>query len=134
MMTKEEAENKIMEQSKVELSQKAQTALNKPLGHPGGLTDKDQEFLTLLVEKIEKKEINLYQPSSLLNHAVYDRLSDQAKAKAELDALNLLNAIREVYKLWQAAHKATYQIENLVNRIRVTKERLEEAGGDIYII
>jgi len=133
-MTKEEAENKILEQAKVELSSKTQDALNKPLGHPGGLTDKDQEFLAVLVDKIEKKEINLYQPSSLLNHAVYDKLSDQAKAKAELDALNLLNAIREVYKLWQSAHKATYQIENLVHRIRVTKERLEEAGGDIYII
>jgi len=134
MMTNEEAENKILEQAKVELSPKAQIALNKPLGHPGGLSDKDLQFLALLVEKIEKKEINLYQPSSLLNHAIYDKLSDQAKAKAELDALNLLNAIREVYKLWQAAHKATYQIENLVNRIRVTKERLEEEAGDIFII
>jgi hypothetical protein len=134
MMTREEAENQILQNANTQLSAQAQEALNKPLGHPGGITGKDREFLTLLVGKIEKKEINLYQPSSLLNHSVYDRLSDQAKAKAELNALNLLNTIREIYRLWQAEHKATYQLENLVNRVRVTKERLEEAGGDIYII
>jgi len=134
MMTREEAENKILQQAKVEISPKAQEALNKPLGHPGGLSDKDQEFLAMLIDKIEKKVINLYQPSSLLNHAVYDKLDEPAKAKAELDAFNMLGALRDIYRLWQAGHRSTYQLENLVHRIRVTKERLEEAGGDIYII
>lgn len=134
MMTQDEAENEILKLAGTEISPKTQAALNKPLGHPGGITDKDKEFLAMLVEKIEKKEINLYQPSSLLNHAVYDNLNDQAKAKAELDALNLLNTIREIHRLWTAEHKATYQIENLVHRVRLTKERLEEAAGDIYII
>lgn len=134
MMTKEEAENKILQQANVEISPKAQEELNKPLGHPGGLGEEDREFLTMLVGKIEKKEINLYQPSSLLNRAVYDSLSDQGKAKAELDALNMLNTIRDIYRLWQAGHRDTYQLENIVHRVRVTKERLEEAGGDIYVI
>ena len=134
MMTKEEAENKILQQSTVELSPKEQEALGKPLGHPGGLSGKDKEFLNLLVEKIEKKEINLYQPNTLMNHAVYDKLSEQDRTKAEFDAFNMLGAIRDIYRLWQADHRATYQLENLVHRIRETKERLEEAGGDIYII
>ena len=133
-MTKEEAENKILQQAGVELSPKAQEALGKPLGHPGGLSDKDKEFLNLIVQKIDKKEINLYQPSSLFNHAIYDKLTEQAKNKAEIDAYNMLGAIRDIYRLWQADHRSTYQLENLVHRIRVTKERLEEAGGDIYII
>ena len=133
-MTREEAEKKILQQANIELSPTAQEALNKPLLHPGGLSDEDQKFLAMLVGKIEKKEINLYQPSSLFNHAVYDNLSEQAKNRAEFDAYNMLGAIRDIYRLMQAGHNATYQLENLVHRIRITKERLEEAGGDIYVI
>jgi len=134
MLSREEAENKILAHANVEISPKAQEALNKPLGHLGGLTDEDQEFLALLISKIEKKEINLYQPNTLLNHAVYDSLNEGAKAKAELDAFNMLATIREIKKLWDAKLANTYQMENLVHKMRLTKERLEEASGDIYII
>jgi hypothetical protein len=46
----------------------------------------------------------------------------------------MLSTIREMPKLWTTGHKETYQLSNLVHKIRTTKERLEEIGGDIYII
>ncbi len=134
MMSQDEARNKILEHANAEISPQTQAVLNKPLGHPGGIKETDKEFLAMLIEKIEKKEIELYRPSSLYNIAVYDKLSEAGKAKAELDAFNMLATIREIYKLWQTGDQGTYQLENLVHKIRVTKERLEEAGGDIYII
>ena len=134
MLSREDAEKKIMANANVEISSKDQAALNKPLGHPGGLTDKDSEFLALLLAKIEKKEIDLYRPNTLLNDAVYDKLNEAAKAKAEVDAFNMLATIREIKKLWDAKLSNTYQMENLVSKMRVTKERLEEAGGDIFVI
>jgi hypothetical protein len=133
-MTDEEVKNAILEKATVEISPKTQEILNKPLEHPEGIDEKDLSFLRMLIAKIENGEIKLFQPSSLFNHAVYDKLSEQAKAKAEIDAFNMLATIRDIYRLWQAGERETYQIENLVHRIRLTKERLEEAGGDIFII
>lgn len=110
-----------------------QQILNKPLKHDGAMSQEDTQFLGMLIEKIEKKEIQLYQPSSLLNKSVYEKLNEEAQGKVDFDAFNLLAVIREIYNLWKMQQRDTYQIENLVHRIRLTKERLEELGGDLYI-
>jgi hypothetical protein len=133
-MTDEEVKNRILEKAAVEISPHTQEVLNKPLAHPDGIDEADRVFLRTLVEKIEKSEIKLFQPGSLLNHPAYDKLDEQAQGKADIDAFNLLSAIRDIYRLWQTGERETYQIENLVHRIRLTKERLEAAGGDIYVI
>lgn len=108
--------------------------LNQPLGHPQGLSAEDEQFLNMLMDKIEKGEIDLYRPSTLLNMSVYEKLDETARGKADFDAVNLLTTIREIRKLWNMGHRNTYQIENLTHRIRITKERLEGLGGDIFII
>ena len=134
MMSRDEAQNKILEKANVEISPEMQQALNKPLAHPKGIDKQDTEFLEMVVSKIEKGEIKLFTPGTLLNKAVYENLSETARGKAELDAFNLLSTLREIYKLWQSGQRNSYQIENLVHKIRLTKERLEEIGGDIFII
>jgi hypothetical protein len=133
-MTDEEAKNKILEHANAEISPQTQEMLNKPLAHPDGIEEKDRDFLAMLADKIQKGEIKLYQPVSLMNHAIYDKLGEEARGKADIDAFNMLATIRDIYRLWQAGERDSYQIENMVHRIRLTKEKLEEAGGDIYII
>lgn len=133
-MSRDEAQNKILEKANVEISPETQQTLNKPLAHPKGIDKEDTEFLTMVVAKIEKGEIKLYTPNTLLNKPVYENLSETARAKAELDAFNLLSTLREINKLWQSGQRNSYQIENLVHKIRLTKERLEDIGGDIFII
>lgn len=108
--------------------------LNQPLVHAQGLSPEDEQFLNMLMEKIDKKEIDLYRPSTLLNVAVYEKLDETARGKADFDSVNLLTTIREIRKLWMSGQRNTYQIENLTHRIRITKERLEVIGGDIFII
>ena len=80
------------------------------------------------------KKINLYLPSTLLNQSVYEKLTDEAQGNADLDAINLTNAMREIKGLCDAGFKDTYQVQNLVHQLRATKERLEEAGGDLFVI
>lgn len=133
-MSRDEAQNKILEKANVDISPETQQTLNQPLAHPEGIDKEDHDFLLTVVEKIDKGEIKLFTPSTLLNKPVYENLSEQARAKAELDAFSMLSTLREIHKLWQSGQRDTYQIENLVHRIRLTKERLEEIGGDIFII
>ncbi len=126
--------SKILEYQNRDISADTQQMLNKPVEHPEDLEPQDKEFLEMLMAKIDKGEIDLYRPSTLLNMPVYEKLTEAARGKADFDALNLLGAIREIRKLWAAGERNTYQIEYLTHRIRLTKERLEEIGGDIYII
>lgn len=126
--------SQILKYQNAKISADTQAMLNSPLVHENGLDPKDGEFLAMVMAKVDSGEIDLYRPSTLLNNAVYDKLSPENQGKADYEAMNLLGTIREIRKLWNLNQRNTYQIENLAHRIRVTKERLEAAGGDIYII
>jgi hypothetical protein len=131
---KKESVQKIINFQNVELSAKQQEELNAPEKDMTGVDVQDTAFLNDVVSKIEKKSIDLYKPSSLLNNEVYDKLSGENQAKADMDAFNMLSTIREIHNLWKLGHRESYQIQYLVRKIRLTKERLEEVGGDIFII
>jgi len=117
------------------IDQETQKRLNQPIARPAGLSPKDLAFLNDVVAKVENGEIKPLAPSSLINHLVYDGLTPEQQGKVDFDAVNFLNTIRTIYDLWKYSNQqATFQIENLVHQVRVTKERLEEVSGDVYII
>lgn len=126
----------LLQHQDIQISDETNKQLNQPLKtiEHEEVQPEDQQFLTLLIKKIEAGEIKLLEPSSLLNHAVYDKLDELAQGKADYDAVNLLADIREIHRLWQNGERDTYQIIYLVHKMRLTKERLEQLGGDIYII
>ncbi len=112
-----------------------QRSLNTPLqDSTGSLDGKDQEFLNLVISLIDDKKIDLYQPSTLINSGIYDKLDDLAKGKVDLESINMLAGIREMKGLYDNGFQDTYQMANLVHRLRLTKERLEETAGDVFII
>lgn len=117
-----------------QIDPKTQQRLNQPLTKSQGLSQEDQAFLSMVLDKVDRKEINLMQPSSLINHAVYDKLPEDKRGKVDFDAVNLLTTLRNIYDLWKAYQTPTFQIENMVHQVRVTKERLEEISGDVYVI
>lgn len=110
-----------------------QKMLNTPQAG-GQLSDEDKTFLDSLMKLVNDGKINLYQPSTLLNHAVYDGLSLEAKAKADQNCVTMLAKIREIVDLEKAPMDTYMQEANLVSALRLSKERLEGYGGDIFII
>ena len=123
------------QQKSVFIDEATQRNLNTPLQDSTGRLDgKDQEFLNLIISLIDDKKIDLYQPSTLINNAVYDKLDEQEQGKVDLEAMNMLTAIREIKGLYDNGYKETFQMENIVHRLRITKERLEQVSGDVFII
>ena len=88
----------------------------------------------MIIKLINEGKIALHNPDTLINHDVYDKLSTEKQSKIEMEAFNLLTAIRDIKDLYDAGYKDTFQILNDVERLRLTKERLEELGGDLFII
>lgn len=113
---------------------KIQSELNIPLKLGSVIDPKDQKFLETLMSLIADGKIDLYKPDSLTNTGVYEKLDHSSKGKVDIEAVNMLSAIRNIKDLHDAGYGDTYQIQNLVYRLRISKERLEEIGGDLFII
>lgn len=120
------------QQTAVFVDAQTQKQLNEPLKYNGSSQNKD--FLEMLVKLINEGKIQVYKPDTLINHDVYDKLDQTAQGKTDYEAVNMLMIIREIKGLYDAGYKDTYQIDNLVEELRVSKERLEVQGGDLFII
>lgn len=117
----------------VEIANDVQLRLNTPLSG-GTMNDDDRKFVDLILKLVQEGKIKLHEPSSLINHAVYDGLAPELKAKAEMHMVSMLAKIRDIVDLEKAAMDTNHQVNYLVNSLRLNKERMEELSGDIFII
>ncbi len=89
------------QQTAVFVDEATQKALNKPLQLTSLLDSQERMFLETVVSLVNEGKIALLQPSSLLNNAVYDKLTAEKQGKIDLEALNLLAVIREIKDLYE---------------------------------
>lgn len=122
------------QQKAVFVDEEHQKELNKPLPLNEGMDAVTREFLDLLIAFVESGKIDLYKPHTVLNDAVYSTLDEQKKGAADLEAVNILAAIREIQGLYDAGYVESYQMKNLVERLKFGKEELEKERGDLFII
>jgi len=127
---------KLVDQSLVNaaIDDKTQTMINTPMKDDTGVDAKDQEFIKTVTNLIQEGKINLFVPQSLINQHVYENLNYMAKGIADVNAVSLLADIRQIKKLKEQGYDESFQIQNLIHHVRITKERLEKECGDIYII
>ena len=126
---------KILEEHKDTIvDPKTQKRLNQPLVDKTGFNEGHEDFLRMLIKKIETGELDVHNPQTLYNHAVYDKLHEEEKEKADLTAINLMSMIRQIERLWNETKKPTFQIQNLVEAVFQMKEKFELKHGDVYII
>jgi hypothetical protein len=110
-----------------------QQKLNQPLSRED-LAKEHAEFLDLLIGKLERKEIDPVNASTLYNHPVYDKLSEMEQEKADLTAINIMGVLRQIEKLWKLEQSKSFQIQNLVESAWQMKSKFEELHGDVYVI
>jgi len=113
---------------------KTQQELNKPLKDETGFNEGHEEFLKMLIKKLESGELNPHSPATLYNRAVYDKLTEEEQEKTDLTAINLMSLIRQIETVWKLDQSASFQIQNLVEGVFQMKSKFEEQHGDVYII
>lgn len=113
---------------------KTQQQLNKPLHDETGFNEGHEDFLKMLIGKLESREIDPHNIQTLYNKAVYDKLDDEEKEETDLTAVNIMGIIRQIEPLWKMEQKPTFQIQNLVETVFQMKSKFEEKHGDVYII
>ena len=116
------------------VNDETQKMINTPQVDPAGIDDTDAEYIEKVIKMIEAKKIDPHMPSTLLNMPVYEKLEEEAKSAVDINGFNLLAEIRQIKKLWDLGDKDSFQIQNLVHRMRLTKQKIEKEYGDCYII
>ncbi len=113
---------------------KTQKALNKPLGDTTGFNAGHEDFLKDLIKKLEDKTINPHNINTLYNKPVYEKLSEEEMEATDIASFNIISIIRQIEQLWALEHKATFQIQNLVETVFQMKSKFEKKHGDVFII
>jgi len=111
-----------------------QKNLNKPLKNPSSLEESNRIFFEDFMKKIKDGKINLFSPSSLINQSVYDALPTESKSKIDIDSFNLLSKLREIKNLHDIGQSDSYQMDYMIESVRLIKERIEQLSGDVFII
>src|SRR3989339_738523 len=100
----------------------------------------DQKYNPLFDPKNQEVFNDYVVPKDLVNNPpidpdeVNDELSPEGKTKVEFEAANLLAKIRQIKSLYDGGFERSYQLENLIRSVRLSKERIEEIIGDVFII
>ena len=113
---------------------KTQEGLNKPLHDETGFNEGHEDFLKMLIEKIESGEINPHKIETLHNHNVFNKLSEEEQELTDLTGHNIMSVIRQIERMWELEKKPSFQIQNLVETVFQMKSKFEEKHGDVYII
>ena len=111
-----------------------QKMINQPVKDETGFNEGHEDFLKILIAKLENGEIKTYLPETLYNRVVYDKLSEEEQEKADLTAVNLMSLIRQIEQLWKLDQSSTFQIQNLVESVFQMKSRFEKQHGNVYVI
>ena len=111
-----------------------QQRLNQPMHDETGFNKGHEDFLNMLIGKLESGEIDPHNIATLHNKAVFESLSEEEQEETDLVAHNILSILRQIEKLWELEKKPSFQIQNLVETVYQMKSRFEDKHGDVYII
>ena len=116
------------------VDQNVQKMINKPQMDPTGVDASDAQYLEAIIKLVEDGRIDLHTPRTLMKNEIYENLDDKKKGIADINAVSLLNDLRQMKKLYDTGDKESFQIQNLIHRIRNVKQRIENQCGDVYVI
>ncbi|MDP3975440.1 MAG: hypothetical protein Q8P95_00830 [bacterium] len=126
----------IQEHAGTEIDKKTQETVNKPWSDSAtSLSAEDKQFLEEVMKKIEVGEINLLQPGTIINQAVYAELEGKQQSQADLFINSALFLLRQIYDFYHSAHdNDSDMMIDMVKELRLKKEALEKEMGDVLKI
>lgn len=100
----------------------------------GNMEAKYEEFLTLILDLLERKDIDPNDPQTFLNHKIYDALPQEWKDKTDLMLLNMADQLRLIvdFRLSKQTPDESPHLETMIEHLWHMKERIEGHGYDVF--
>jgi hypothetical protein len=114
-----------------DLSVEAQIKAGQATG--SDMAQKHKEFLAMLIAMLDRKEMDPYVPSSMLNQADYDKLDELGRSAVDVAVLNLADQLRRIEGYFRSTQtpNASPQLQTMIEHFWDMKTRLEEKYGDV---
>ena len=125
--------DEIQKQGEQEIDEKTQAKINEPLTSEKRIIPLEH-FIQDVVEKLENNTIDPYMPSTLFNKEVYENLSEADEGRADMAARNICAMLMQVKNLWDLNHERSTAMVDIIQSIKLSKARVEEEIGDVFII
>lgn len=102
-------------------------------------TDMDEahkNYLATVMGMLERKEIRLLDPESLLNSAQYASLGELDRNKADAALVNIVDLLNRIELLYRdkATPDASPELAGMIEHLWQMKSRVEDRYGDVYKI
>ena len=94
---------------------------------PQKMDDKYETFMKEILRLIEKKEIELGKPHSLINEAIFATLSESEQDQVDVALFNISNLLTRIVEFRVSKHTPDESIElqSMIEHLWQMKERIE---------
>ena len=94
----------------------------------GKMGDEHESFLKKVLTLLDKKEINPYDPESILKKNVYDDLDDEWKMKVDRALPNICDQLRLIveFRLSKQTPDSSPQLQSMIEYLWQMKQKIEE--------
>ncbi len=94
----------------------------------GDMDAEHENFLKTLISLLDKKEIDVSNPQSFLNTAVYDALPQEWKDKTDLALLNIVEQVRLIENFYRSEETpdSSPQLQTMIEHLWQMKQRIED--------
>lgn len=94
----------------------------------GKMGSEHTNFLKHVIDLLDRKEIDAYNPSSLLNQDVYDGLDDEWQARVDKALPNITDQLRRIEGFYRstATPNSSPQLETMIEHLWQMKQQIEE--------
>ncbi|PIR53419.1 hypothetical protein COU76_01220 [Candidatus Peregrinibacteria bacterium CG10_big_fil_rev_8_21_14_0_10_49_10] len=119
-------------QKQEQLTQEQEQSANKAV--EGKMEEEHKNFLTVLFGLIDKGEISVDDPQTMLKQDVYQKLDEEWVGKVDLALLNIVNQVRliENFRKDKNTPDESPQLQTMVEQLWQMKQRIED-HYDVFV-
>jgi hypothetical protein len=94
----------------------------------GKMGDEHEKFLQKLIGMLDRKELDVANSDTFLNHAVYDTLTEEWKGKTDLALVNIVDEVRRIEDFFRSKQtpNASPQLQTMIEHLWQMKQRIED--------
>jgi len=102
----------------------------------GKMGELHEAFLKTIVELVKAKEIDFFDPPSMLKASAFEKLSEKDQEAIGLSLFNLLHQVERIYKFFISTDtpNESPQLQTMIEHLWQMKERIEKKYGDVLKI
>ncbi len=110
----------------------------KRIGQASG-DDMDAEhknYLATIIGMLDRKEIRIEDPESLLKGEQYRKLGELDRNRADAALVNIVDQLRRIEEFYRSTQtpNASPELQNMIEHLWQMKNRIETKFGDVYKI